>query len=142
VLCGWLHHTGLQTDLVVTLRYVFEDAELLDRNSTIINVTGGGDYNNNLRQRTRFIRFTLVIRPRDIDTNSKRVTADELPRTVNQSVYLRIIKNNQNRMIDAITRDSIETDLKQLLEVWEAEDEPFDIMMKEEQRRRPVDEQI
>jgi hypothetical protein len=109
--------------------YVFEDAELLDRNAAIINVAGAGDYNNNIRQRTRYIRFTLVIRPRDIDTNSERVTAETLPRTVNQSVYLRTIKNNQNGVINAITRNIIETDLKQSLEIWEEQGEPFDIMM-------------
>jgi hypothetical protein len=46
--------------------YVFEDAELLDRNASIINTIGGGDYTNAVRQRTRFIRFTLKVRLSDI----------------------------------------------------------------------------
>jgi hypothetical protein len=109
--------------------YVFEDAELLDRNASIINPGGGADYNNATRQRVRFIRFTLKVRPRAINTNSERVNAEAMPRTVNQSVYLRVITNN-NSMINDITRDIVETDIKELLEIWDANEEPFDLMMK------------
>jgi hypothetical protein len=61
--------------------YVFEDAELLDRNASIINTVGAGDYGNATRQRTRFIRFTSKVRPRDIETNSERVNSEAMPRT-------------------------------------------------------------
>jgi hypothetical protein len=33
-------------------------------------------------------------------------------------------------MIDNITRNIVETDMKELLEIWDAEGEPFDLMMK------------
>jgi hypothetical protein len=110
--------------------YVFEDAELLDQNASIINVAGGGEYNNHIRQRTRYIRFTLMIRPRDIDTNSKRVTAKTLPCTQSQSVYLRVLRDDNNGMSDAMTRQILDNDLKQLLDIWDTAGEPFDLMMK------------
>jgi hypothetical protein len=111
--------------------YVFEDAELLDRNASIMNIAGAGDYDNNIRQCTsRYIRFTLVIRPRDIKNHLERVNAETLPRTITQSVYLRVIKNNQNRMINAITRDIRENDMRQLLDIWKTQGGPFDGMMR------------
>jgi hypothetical protein len=33
-------------------------------------------------------------------------------------------------MIDNITWNIVETDIKELLEIWDAEGEPFDLMMK------------
>jgi hypothetical protein len=101
--------------------YVFEDAELLDRNASIINPGGGADYNNATRQRVRFIRFMLKVRPRNIDTNSERVDAEAMPRTVNQSAYIHVITNN-NSMTNGITRDIVETDIKELIQQLDGRD--------------------
>jgi hypothetical protein len=53
-----------------------------------------------------------------------------MPRTLTQTVYSRAITNAQNRMINNITRDIVETDTKELLKIWDTEGEPFDLMMK------------
>jgi hypothetical protein len=108
----------------------FEDAELLDQNASVINVAGAGEYNQHIRQRTRYTRFTVMIRPRDIDTNSERVNAEDLPRTQSQIVYLRVLRDDNNRMADEITRQILDDDLKQLLDIWDTAGEPFDLMMK------------
>jgi hypothetical protein len=57
--------------------YVFEDAELLNRNASIINTVGAGDYNNAVRQHTRFIRSTLKVRPRETSRQIRKELAQK-----------------------------------------------------------------
>jgi hypothetical protein len=68
--------------------FVFQDFQLVDSDYRVLATGAGADYIARARTDCRFIKFTLVANPRDINAAGMNVDATLFPSPVMTTVYL------------------------------------------------------
>jgi hypothetical protein len=108
--------------------YEFQDVGLLDSQLRPLNLGANGlHFPVATRNACRWISFTLITRPRNINTGHLEIEATLFPPPSTVSVYIRAVKL-ANMLHPEVTRDTLLTDPKSLIEIYDTADEAFDIL--------------
>lgn len=108
--------------------YEFQDVALLDRDYRALNLGNNGlQVPAGTRNNCRWIAFSLVTRPRNIDTGHLTIESQLFPAPSTVTVYLRAIQMAAI-LHPAITRDTLLVDPKNLIDIYDTAGEEFDIL--------------
>jgi hypothetical protein len=117
-------------DDINTNTFNFQDMELLDATLTVLGRGAGIDFPNLTRERAHFIRFTLTVNPRLLNTHAIEIEPQTFPSQMSVTVHVRVLLQAGEVLQDQITKQLLVNTPKILLLIYQNAGKEFNICIK------------
>jgi hypothetical protein len=110
--------------------FTFSDMEILDTNMATLGRGPGADFPVATRQRTRFLKFTITVHPRNINPGAIDLDPQVFPLPTATTVYVRALLEN-GHLAPGLSKQLMEMTPKLVLAFYLNTGTEFDICIKE-----------